>query len=34
MWRQAEGRAHVQLVEPPGLTQLMLTREIPDPYRH
>jgi hypothetical protein len=30
----AEGQADVQLVEPPGLTQLMLTREIPDPYQH
>jgi hypothetical protein len=30
----AEGRADVQLVEPPGLAQLMLTRDVPDPYRH
>jgi hypothetical protein len=26
--------ADAQFVEPPGLTQLMLTREIPDPYRY
>jgi len=29
-----DGRAHTELVEPPGIAQLTLSRDIPDPYGH